>query len=450
MHNCENHFHGHTNAFVDLNGVPYLLGEYLDRRKFQQIDRSMIRSEIFVDQSEAMRAIIDISVDDIGKRASDSMPAIVGNCTKQKDLLEMISATAQRSDHRLDVLRRGIVLRVNYQLENQSTGQVIRSMTEDLRIDNRSYFLDINPRNVDDNAIVVNFANTMVSTINNFTHGTARMVMRITNIQMFYDCVTKDLKRPRIHQSLTSGYRPGYLPSSYGSEDEMYAYHKQMQNRHYLGYPGDDCLDWEGCDNSSITPPTWSDFNRFYHFDNGGRDIILHAQELNDPYCKTVLLSAGTVTVNRAFIINPGHRIIFKFSIWKNDVTVFNDTRNIAVALRVPVNDYGGDCDHEHEHEHHHHEHVVNPDYETLIRLYHDLQCTNDRQNCVINRIIDKIEDLGDKLDKLISPDEPDNPVNPDDPSPNPPDKEDPVVPPDNSDTPDVTPPNEDGGEPVT
>ena len=59
--NCD----AHVNGFVDLNGVPYLLGEYLDKRTFQQVDRSVIKSEINVDLSEAMRAVIDINVDDI-------------------------------------------------------------------------------------------------------------------------------------------------------------------------------------------------------------------------------------------------------------------------------------------------------------------------------------------------------------------------------------------------
>jgi len=89
--NSSNIDSNHVNAFVDMNGVPYLVAEYLDTNNFQQIDRSLIKSEVFVDQSEAMRAVVDISIDDIGKRASDGLPAIVGNNTKQKNLLKMIS-----------------------------------------------------------------------------------------------------------------------------------------------------------------------------------------------------------------------------------------------------------------------------------------------------------------------------------------------------------------------
>ena len=111
----------HTNAFIDLNGIPYLLGEYLDRRNFLQMDRSLIRSEVSVDVNEAMRAIVNISVDQIGKR-SDGLPEVTGNTTKLKQLIQMIHDNNPRLDHQFDVIRPGLVVRVNYQLENQRTG----------------------------------------------------------------------------------------------------------------------------------------------------------------------------------------------------------------------------------------------------------------------------------------------------------------------------------------
>lgn len=435
MHHHHHDCHHATNAFVDLNGIPYLLAEYLDKYQFQQIDRSLIRSEILVDQSESMRAIIDINIDDIGKRASDGLPAVIGNNKKQHNLLEMITTNSQRFEHQLNVLRRGLIIRVNYQLENQRNKQVIRSMSEDLRINDRSYFIDINSKNIDDNAIVVNFSNTMVSTINEFTHGIDRMVLRITNVQMFYECVTNDPKMPRIKQSLMPGFG---LPTTYGSEQDMYSYHQQMQNRHFMEYP-------DVCD--SVIPPTWASFNRFYHFNEYGESIMLHTQEINDSYCKTMLLGAGTVNVNRAFIINPGHRIIFKFCIWKNDVTLFNNTRPIADALRVPISD-----NNHHHHDCHHpdHHYPINPDQETLIRLYRDLQFVNDRQNAIMNRMMLRIDELADQVSSLLPPvEDPDNPIDPPNPDTpddtTPPDTEDPVIPPDNSG--ETTPPDGSGEE---
>ena len=225
MHNCKCENHGtdtRVNGFVDLNGIPYVLAEYLDRNNFQQIDRSQIKSEIIIDQSESMRAVVDISVDDIGKRASDGYPAIVGNNTKHCNLLKMISNNCELMNHQFNVLRRGIVIRVDYQLENYRTHQVIRSMTEEFRINDRSYFLDINPRNVNDNAIIVNFCNTIVSTINEFTHGQDPMILRVTHVHMSYEMVKAAPHMPRIKQSMTSSYQNECSPGIYGRENDVY------------------------------------------------------------------------------------------------------------------------------------------------------------------------------------------------------------------------------------
>ena len=286
---------GHVNAFLELNGVPYLLAEYLDRRNFLQLDRTMIRSEVFIDTRESMRAVIDVSIDDIGRR-SDGLPAIVGNNSKQRALLNTVTAMAEQLNHQFDVIRRGIIMRVNYQLENQRTGSVLRSMVEDLPIRERSYFLDVNPRDINDNAVVVNFSNSLISTINEFTHGRDPMVLRITNVQMFYECLRRDPGVARIHQATP--------------ELDYYNYHEQMQNRHVFSPTG---CQYEGFGYEPpemITPPTWSMFSRYYHFDQNGHDIVLHKNEVTDPMCRAVLVPCGTVQVNRAFLINPGHRII--------------------------------------------------------------------------------------------------------------------------------------------
>lgn len=312
---------GHVNAFLELNGVPYLLAEYLDRRNFLQLDRTMIRSEVFIDTRESMRAVIDVSIDDIGRR-SDGLPAIVGNNSKQRSLLNTVTVMAEQLNHQFDVIRRGIIMRVNYQLENQRTGSVLRSMVEDLPIRDRSYFLDVNPRDINDNAVVVNFSNSLISTINEFTHGRDPMVLRITNVQMFYECLRRDPGVARIHQATP--------------ELDYYNYHEQMQNRHMFSSTG---CQYEGFGYEPpemITPPTWSMFSRYYHFDQNGHDIVLHKNEVTDPMCRAVLVPCGTVQVNRAFLINPGHRIIFKFSVWKNDVVVVSDALPLAEAIRSP------------------------------------------------------------------------------------------------------------------
>lgn len=358
--NCE-HQNRHSNAFLDLNGIPYVLAEYLDKNCFRSIDRSMILSDIQIDQSESMRAVVDISIDDIGKR-SDGLPAIVGNNTKQKKLMNLIMNGACQNNQ-LNVVKRGIIMRINYQLENARTHVVLRTMVEDIRITDRLYFLDINPRNIDDNAIITNFTHAAVSTINQFTHGTDKMIFKITSIQMFYECVQPSPKVPRIKQSLASCNPGGNISEYPGEGCDPYFYHDKHQNHHIIGPGANNNYGAEGVE--TISPNSWVLFNRFYHFDNNGADIIFHNDEINDPMTKTVLIPCGTILVERTFIINPGHRIIFKFSVWKNDLTVVYDTSAIANALGAPS---FGDCWNP-SHDHHPHPH---PDHFPPYHPEHD------------------------------------------------------------------------------
>ena len=397
MHNYEyeNVEYGHTNGFIDLNGIPYLLAEYLDRNMFQQVDRSAIKSHIMVDQSESMRAVVDISVDDIGKRASDGYPAIIGNNTKLNNLIKITSDNRELMQHQFNVLRRGIVIRVDYRLENYRTRQVIRSMTESFRINDRNYFLDINPVNVNDNAIIVNFCNTMVSTINEFTHGQDPMMIRITNVHMSYEMVKPTSVKPRIKQSMSRYPDDVKYPDEYNMNNgNLYQYHDSMQNRHYLS--GYDPISYNE-DPSMIMPSSWSSFNRFYRFDNNARDIILHSQEINDNMTKVVLIPCGTVRINRTFMINPGHRIIFKFSIWKNDVTIVNDALPIAQAIGAQIDyRYGYNCEKYPINNPIHHSCEYNHDYkyEELDRKLDENRRINCQQNNAINKLTDSVTQL--------------------------------------------------------
>lgn len=392
----------HINAFVDLNGIPYLLAEYMDKHNIHQIDRSAIRSDIFIDQSESMRAVIDINIDDIGKRASDGKPSTIGNNRKLVNLLRMISSS---KDRYLKVLKPGIIMRVNYQVENYRTHQVLRSMSEDLRINDRSYFLDINSRDIDNNSIITNFCSTLVSTINEFTHGTDKMVLRITNVQMLYELVKNTPKMPYIKQSLTN-CSDEFVGHPCSDDYNDYNYHKQMQNRHIIGIPGCDCNDEIHHDHG------WLLFNRFYHFDECGKDIILHNQEIHDPMTKIVTIPCGTVVVNRSFIINPGHRIIFKFSVWKNDVTFVYDASNIARALDPDsINDYNDFLHHNHHcnHDHNHHK------YEKIELEIQKLKSENRRQDHMMREVFEAIGELKEMIKSFHNTEEDPDPILPDD-----------------------------------
>lgn len=390
----------HVNAFIDLKGIPFLKAEYMDRRDLMTIDRDLVKSEILVDQSEAMRAVIDIKIDDIGRRADNGRLAVVGNVSKQKALIEEITANCERFGHVLDVIRPGIIMRINYQLENQTTHQVIRSMVEDLRIPTASYYMDINKDNINDNAVIVNYNDTKVSTINEFTHGRDRMIIRITSVNMFYEALTRDPKVYSCDQSMMTGeIQP--LPNHFGCEADFYKYQQTMQNHHVIGMPGCEYGLYNNERYAVQNPmwnPAWSMFSRYYHFMKNGSDIILHEQEINDPNNRKVLIPCGTVQVNRAFMINPGHRLIFKFSVWKNDHVVINDTTQVAVALKIPVcddpcikDDHKCNCKDKDD--------IINPDYETIIRMLENNRRMDELQNSTINKLISSLNDIRKDID---------------------------------------------------
>lgn len=329
----------HTNAFINLNGMPYLMSEYIDRETIQQLDPSAVYSSIDVDQSEAMRVIIDVNVDDIGKK--DGGLNVIGNRTQLHSLYRMIAHNKVKMQSRLPVLRKGLVIRCYYRLENAKTGIVLRTAIETLRISERNLFLLINAQDINDNAIINNFCSSMVSTINEFTHGTEPMVLRVTHIQFAYEYVKVNPVIPRVTQSIV-GYPVECLnscdyPDPYAAhpqcgytEADMYNYHKDMQRQHRIGDP------YYGHPNQYIYPDGWYGFSRFYHFSEGGHDIILHDNEIYDKATKTIEMQCGTIQVNRAFIVNPGHRIVWKFCIWKNDLIMVNDTATICKILQAP------------------------------------------------------------------------------------------------------------------
>jgi hypothetical protein len=298
-----------SNMFLNLDGVPYLLGEYIDNSQIKQLDRSSVVNEINVSHKDAMRAVVDIQVDDIG-RTSDGYLNAVGNIKKTEQLLTAIQLTAEKMKHTFRVIKSGIIVRINYRLED-STAHIIRSANEDLFIRDRSFYLDINPVTINDNSIVVNFMDAMVSTISQFTHGTDKLIIRILSMDLFYQSIRRD------------HYMKPY------SENELYDLHTSRNHDININSQSYNC----GCDN--IYPSGWSRVNKLYHFDDFGQNIVLHMQEVYDPKNKILMIPCGNVIINRSFMINPGHRIIFRISIWKNDAVIVGDTSNIARILGV-------------------------------------------------------------------------------------------------------------------
>lgn len=383
-----------SNAFLNLDGVPYLLGAYLDRSTFQMVDRGAIQTGIYVDTEMPMRAIIDIQVDDIGKKNQQGDLNVLTNRRQIELLLEGVRQMALHGKTQLPVLDNSLIARVNYRLEQAMNGKVLRSMTEDLRITNRSCYLDISSSLVDDQALISNFSDTIVSTINQFTYGQEKMILRITSIQLFYELYRPDAKMPAIRKeacNLNQTFQNAY--------PNLQQYHEAIQSHHFIGTHHRPCY--------PMTPPDWSFFEYFYHFEQDGHIIALHMPQLMDPRVNKVNIPCGKIDVNQMFVVNPGQRILFKFSIWKNDLVLMQDTMAIARLLRAPV----------HNNPHYHHHWCPNPDH------YHDMMdnCMQGmqmdyNQNAVINQISGAVTDLQAQVAELVKQLNPDSPVeDPDD-----------------------------------
>jgi len=227
----------------------------------------------------------------------------------------------------------------------------------------------------------VNFMDQVVSSINQFTHGIDKMILRITSVQMFYECLKRD--------------------GSTHVDDLLPGHRTRHQHRHAIGIEGTcTCDDFLCNENHPVFPPSWHMFNRFYHFDSHAKDIILHFQEINDRMNKIFLIPCGTVQVNQAFMVNPGHRIVFKLSVWKNDLISVADTTKMAQAIGARVGDFSQEEP----------KSPSNIDLETITNLI-------EKQSRLIGRLIKAVKELQQKqsdqdgeppIDDLPDPDEDD------------------------------------------
>jgi len=370
----------HINALVNINGIPYLLGEYLDHNSWQQLNEYDVTNDIVVDTSEPMRAIIDVSLRDIPTN-QDGTLYLVGNSTLQSVLLKKINRFYNEYCGKLDTIRSYLKIKVNYQLEDARTGHIIRTTMEEFRLNQRNLFVKINTNNTNNNPILSNYSNTIVSNITQFTHGRERMLLRITNIQLCYECIKPNILSPRVN-SMRNYVNPVEFNPYTNNDYEMYEYHRRMQNSQLFPENG---LNRQGPDITPFTPPRWSMNSMFYHFENNYHNLVLHENEIYDKKLRVVEVPCGVINVNRSFYINPGHQLIFKFSIWKNDLTVFNDPYMIAHSLHICNTEYN--CDN-HYHEHDHHDSYHHDDKNNLLyKMLKDRKDMDSKQNDAINKL---------------------------------------------------------------
>lgn len=288
--NCPND-HGRINAFLNIGGCPYILNDYLENIAFKQVDTGLISNNISISNTESGRAIVNISID-------DTRP-MIGNGIKYVDLIEAISKTVSiDTQNILPVFQKILIVQINYRIENQRTGKILKESCDKLAIDTRDYFLNTNVQGIDDNAIdaciMTNFTDSMTTTVTEFLHGSDTMICRITGIDLFYPAVT-----PYDHSDLPCGTDPT-IPDS------------NTNNSVCQSYKYNDC----------------------YHFDNDGQDIHLHKTEIEDkPRNEIILIPVGSIKPDKSFVVNTGQKITFKYSIWKADVIMVNNTKRIEEIL---------------------------------------------------------------------------------------------------------------------
>jgi hypothetical protein len=75
-------------------------------------------------------------------------------------------------------------------------------------------------------------------------------------------------------------------------------------------------------------------YNDLYHFANHGTDIHLHQPEIESKVGNDItLIPIGTFDLNKVFNVNTGHKITFKYSIWRSDIIAVKNTKRVEEIL---------------------------------------------------------------------------------------------------------------------
>ena len=290
-----------VNGFIDIKGKPYLLGYYLNSYRYQDLDSSVLSSGISLDTSVNNLAVININIDQTDHSELNE-PLLKGNAEKRDELEQMVMANREFIAHnRFSIIKKGLVARINYRLESQRSGRVIKTVTENLVIYDSGYYHYSEGAFAADPALVVNYSDSVISMINQYTHGVDPLVIRINTVHLFYEVVPGYVRKPKQRDSsmITFGY-PVVAPAC-----------SSPRFNHRL---------------DGIT--------RYYNFGSNNSDIFLNQSEIDS--CKfTELVPCGSFYINKAFTVVPNQRIVFKLSVWKNDLTVVSDTYRLANILGI-------------------------------------------------------------------------------------------------------------------
>lgn len=315
-----------SNCFVNADGWPYLSGEYINRDMLQSIDRSLIQNQLVIDNNNPYHSVVDIVVDNVGE-------CPVGNQTQYEKLLQAIAQNVHRLAGQLDVVRRNLKAKVYYQVESERSGRLLKNAHITVNLDQKDHYLNINTDNIQDSAIISNSYGNSMATIATRVTGSDRMVVRLTSLQLFYVRPDRPVMNPYDDSRRMA---PHMDPCHFHNHPEGcnadLAYAKVHQPKYSFG-PGEAC-----CPPSDFIP-NWKYYTKYYHYENNAEMMVLHENDIYDPYVTAYEIPCGRISLNRAFIVNTSMKMLVKVSLWKNDVVMVDNTKRIADILGVVPGD---------------------------------------------------------------------------------------------------------------
>jgi hypothetical protein len=276
---------------MNINGFPYLFDESVNQACIRQVDRLSIINKLSVDTSKHNYTIIDIIVDDTDDE--------VGNRIKCNELLDIFKSNGLVLDKNIDVIRKALLVQINYQIENDRTGRVLHEYKIESIISNIDDYTTINPDVAGDTIVLTNFHGLINTTIPDNVHG-RNVTCRIIDIKFFFLAVS---------------------------------------NFNGVEYDRSDLRDniFNQCDlvdNTTISSNMLHS-DKFYNFDDGCYYITPNYPKIESKDTKVLMIPAGSVDVDKVISVNIAHKFLFNISVWKNSVIFVGDVTNIANAIGI-------------------------------------------------------------------------------------------------------------------
>jgi len=369
MIDVNNRSTGKANLFLNLNGIPYVGGEYIENVKFQTIDWSTIHNQLMIDNTGTQASVVDIVLDNAG----DSP---IGNREAYRKLLDSVARHAKGGF--IDVVRPTLVAVLDYQIESEKTGQLLKKAKVDIPLNHRGYYVNVSSGELGDNTFIVNSTDSITRTITERPYGNDRVIVRLTGINLHYVGLLRPAMDPGKGPKGSEDY-PTFRPDDNARYPHM-DWHESAQPKHSFE-PIPYTYNWskDPHHDQLRVPPNWWACNRYYHFEDRGSNLVLHLGDIKS-LVATYRIPVGKVAFNRVFSVGQGYKVLFRVSVWSNDAVIITNTAKIAQLMGLPGS---------------HPEHQPESD---ILRMIFSAIKRIDRKNASLDH---KIQLLVDRVSKL-------------------------------------------------